>query len=79
MVAHGGVVVLVAGDVDEGGVVLLSLGTGRGWRSTVWTVAHCRDWAWTGEGRERPAQLQQVVGRLCLLLRPVLGGGRAEV
>ena len=79
VVAHGGVVVLVAGDVDEGGVVLLSLRTGRRGRSTVRTVPHCRDWAGTGEGREGPAELQQVVGRLGLLLRPVLGGGGAEV
>ena len=66
---------LGAGDVDEGGVLLLRLWAGRGGRGTVRAGPHLGGGG-AGQRRQRPAQLQQVVGGLRLLLGPVLGRGR---
>ena len=58
-------------DVDEGGVLVLSVRGGRGGRGTVRAAAHLGG-SWTGQGRQGARQLQQVVGSLGLLLGSVV-------
>ena len=65
-------------DVDEGGVLVLSVGSRRGGWSTVRAAAHHRG-TWTGQGRQGARQLQQVVCSLGLLLGSVELLGPASI